>query len=126
VPCVYKENTSLPGFHIFGHGLNAKPVQYNYFYTHQDSFPSNGLQMEGLASIYSFIIPIQNPKSGAKLEYLLDGQYKPYRYNEGELSYWEGTLPHRIGYFELDGEDDYRITWQIHVAVQQGKGYIFW
>lgn len=126
VECVFKDNTSLPGFHIFGSGIDGKVVEYNYFYTHIDSFPAIGLDMRGPGEVYSFIIPIQVPKSGAKLEYFIDSKLQSYDYSPGELSCWTGNLPHRIGYFKLDGVDDYRITWQLHVAVQNNKGYIFW
>ena len=126
VECVFKDNTSLPGFHIFGSGVDGKVVEYNYFYTHNDSFPAIGLDMGGSGEVYSFIIPIQVPKSGAKLEYFINSKLQSYDYSLGELSCWSGTLPHRIGYFNLDGADDYRITWQLHVAVQNNKGYIFW
>jgi hypothetical protein len=126
VPCEFREGTSLPGFHIFGPGFNDRQVKYDYFYNHIDSFPGKGLMIGGIAEVYSFIIPIQNPKSGACLEYTIGNEVHKFPYTEGEMSYWPGKMQHRIGHFDLSGDDDYRITWQMHVAVQRGQGYIFW
>jgi hypothetical protein len=122
IPCLYSTEVSLPGFHIFGPGLDES-VDYNYFHYHTDVFPAQLNDIIRSGHVYSFIIPIRLPKSGGGLLY---NQDETFQYSEGSLSYWNGTIPHKIAGFTLNGENDWRITWQIHVVVGENFGTIFW
>lgn len=116
----------VPGFHIFGNGLDEK-VDYDYFYDHTDDFPIRAVGGFPPGEIYSLIIPIQIPETGACLEYKkYDETYHRYNYKVGSLSMWSGKMPHRIGHFTLSNKNDYRITWQIHVSLREQTGIIFW
>lgn len=118
----YCDGAALPGFHIFGPGLESAPVCYDYFPMHQDFFPGMAHNIIPRGEIFSFIIPIKLPQSGANLLH----RNGVYEYTTGSLSYWPGTVPHKIGDFVLDGVTDYRITWQMHVSVSNNRGTIFW
>jgi hypothetical protein len=122
VQCFYDDSVAPPGFHIFGPGLDHD-VTYDYFHYHMDRFPAQLNDIIRSGHVYSFIIPIRLPKSGGGLLY---NQDETFQYSEGSLSYWNGTIPHKIAGFTLNGENDWRITWQIHVVVGENFGTIFW
>jgi hypothetical protein len=122
VQCFYNSSVAPPGFHIFGPGLD-ETIDYNYFHYHTDVFPAQLNDIIESGHVHSFIIPIRLPKSGAALLYNED---EVFHYTEGSLSYWNGTMPHKMADFTLSGEDDWRITWQIHVVVGENFGTIFW
>lgn len=135
----YCDDIAYPGFHIFGPGMSDQPVNYDYFHFHRDHFSTDFMSIIPYTETFSFIIPIKLPKNGGSLTYgnkstvanevlskdeVIDCQ--TYEYTEGSMSYWSGNIPHKISDFVLDGVDDYRITWQIHVAVCEKIGVIFW
>lgn len=119
----YCDGVSRPGFHIFGPGIADRPVDYNYFHNHQDLYPEeiNGVIPRG--KICSFLIPVRMPAAGACLFY---NSNSVYQYTAGSLVQWPGEIWHQIGDFVLDGENDYRVTWQIHVTLNHNRGTIYW
>lgn len=123
IDAYYCDDISYPGFHIFGPGLVDEPVTYNYFHFHTDGYPAQFQNIIPYSDILSFIVAIRLPKTGGSLTY---NENDVYQYQQGSLAHWSGKIPHKISDFVLDGPDDYRITWQIHVAVCGQIGIIFW
>jgi|GEM_PF-5170089 len=103
---VYDEHRNKPGFHVIGPGI----LDYKNYNYHKDGFKN----LRGY-TIYSLIIPIQLPNTGAGLNYIIDGVTQELTYDVGSLYMWEGNLLHSIKPFYLD-EGEYRITMQMHIA----------
>lgn len=115
---------NLPGFHIFGPGLKNKEIAQSHVHFHKDFYNINN---SSTTQIYSFIIPIQLPKNKKSgLLYIENSKEKEIIYNEGCIAIWPGNIDHSIKPFSLNGEDDYRITWQMHVSINNGEIKIFW
>lgn len=130
----YSNNVAYPGFHIYGPGLANQSVRYNHFHVHPDPFPDAFHGVIPYGRIFSFIVPIKLPAIGGALSYGFTdlsqtSSYhgiKNYCYLPGSLSYWHGDMLHKIADFDLNGPDDYRLTWQVHVAVNEDCATIFW
>lgn len=122
-PTYYCDDVAYPGFHIFGPGLKDESIKYDYFHYHYDRYPDHFKNIIPYSEVYSFIIPIRLPVAGASLDY---NETKKFLYKTGSLSYWHGEVAHKISDFVLQDETDYRITWQIHVAVLKDIAIMFW
>jgi len=124
--CCYHNFYCKPGFHIFG----PKELDYTHLNFHYDLF-SNRV----FGKLYSFIIPIMVPESGAGLLYcepedknIASAMKNPLtlKYTKpGMLAMWDATILHAIKPFTLK-ENEYRITWQFHVAIRDPNPIIFW
>lgn len=125
-PCSYHETPSLPGFHIFGPGLEH-PVKYGYFKYHHDKLEGVGREiLKTNVVIESFTLPLINPVGGSSLEWIDENNNeRKLHYIPGTLYHWPGNLTHRIGHFTLK-EHEWRLTFQAHVAHNNREGVIFW
>jgi len=113
-----------PGFHIFPSDpvFIEKGIAGNW---HQD-FPHETL---GLGSIdpYTFTIPIEQPESGAGIDYLdqyCQIQHVPYE--KGHMILHDGTAFHRIAGLKEYIPNEYRITLQGHIIRRKGRLEAFW
>lgn len=113
-----------PGFHIFPSDpvFIEKGIAGNW---HKD-FPHETL---GLGSIdpYTFTIPIEQPASGAGIDYLdkyCQMQHIPYE--KGCMILHDGTAFHRIAGLKEYVPNEYRITMQGHLIRRKGRLEAFW
>lgn len=127
IRCEYGNNTSMPGFHIYGPGFDGGVV-YNQFHFHQD-YLTGAAALDGISLKYlhSVIVPIKLPKQGTALEWIDNNNTRQtFSYEVGKMYHWPSTTPHRIKPFTLH-EDEWRVTMQVHVAIgYDNTGLLFW
>lgn len=114
---VYYDGLPIPGFHIFnGAGEDEEPFEW-----HQDTSLANWVDNIHQDMIYSFVCPIELPKTGGTLEWIGSLEKENYiNYEYGKLHIWHGLLRHRIGRHTIQ-EDESRITFQGHVYIDEEK-----
>jgi hypothetical protein len=129
VPTVFSDITHYPGFHIFALNDNFLYGNYEWYNFHVDGFELENIGINK-GRIYSFVIPIDLPKSNSSLLYTeqsfqSESNYNQFTYKLGMLGMWGGDISHSIEPFHLDlGE--YRITLQFHVNLTDNQALIFW
>ena len=108
---------TAPGFHISTVPIDMQPAQY-----HEDTSIQryqSGVEKE---TIYSALLLIDEPSTGASLEYMTpNGVVKHKRYTKGALHFFRGTIPHRISQFKT-GLGEYRMTLQCHFYYDSEMG----
>lgn len=132
---VYNVSTNYPGFHVFAVSEDAEYGEYRYYNFHCDNF---GFLKEIVQynEIYSCIVPISLPQDRGSLLYTLydikygnrvapNIEYSRMPYEIGDLLIWPGNLLHSIEPFSLQ-HGEYRITLQMHIALGENEGTIFW
>lgn len=131
----YVDKAHYPGFHIFSLNDNFTIGDYPYINFHRDGFGFLK-KMFDYQKIYSCVIPIELPKNHGSLLYTLSEvslkgrtlgnfNYDRIQYNKGQLLVWPSNLWHSIEPFKLSyGES--RITLQMHIAIKNNEGVIFW
>ena len=121
------DDTSLPGFHVLH---KEKPHSEKYTY-HQDKdyleyyADFNVAKPYQFDNFYSFIVPIEVPKSGATLDFKIEDQSFSFKYEVGHAYIWKADVWHKIGDVALNG-DDYRITFQGHFIIDADKILYYW
>jgi hypothetical protein len=120
-PVIYSDNLSVPGFHIFTYNV---PNRKFFLNMHRDTYCHDDDVLKG--KVYSLILPICLPKSGSGLIYKINNEQKYLKYNVGGLGVWDGNVEHSIDDFVLTDENDYRITLQFHISVNEKNIILFW
>ncbi len=141
---VYLDPTiPFPGFHIFSScsGRDSYPAAP----IHSDgSFRKlHGLQgcIARQGHHWSVILPISTPSSGAATDFFEPDPEKSSdakrfedthkhclsaEHKAGELIIFDSFWPHRISAFDLSGPDDFRITFQSHLARRNQSWILYW
>jgi len=137
IPCLHKPNESLPGFQIFNTAKNTlsnsySPKTYHVDYTVMRQEDNEALltffnsDLEYDRNVYSFLICLELPKNGGGLIWKdINEQPHYFPYKVGNLYGWPGRMPHTYADVNLDDEDSYRITFQIHGTIHK-KQQIFY
>jgi hypothetical protein len=131
----YSNDLSYPGFHISNNESMTIP---NF---HCDRFIV-GQFLQGREKLYyvnpkyfSLIIPIALPNDNSGLLIRTSKSYKnrhdliydqEFIYSKGMLAIWDGDIQHSIKPFTITEENQYRITMQLHLAIANNKGFLFW
>lgn len=131
-PVFYLDKANYPGFHIYALDENQTSSAYNSYNFHKDNFVYLK-QLTKLGKIVSVIVPISLPKIGGALLYTINEpihsdlctDYITFDYKEGMLAQWGGEVTHSIEPFVLN-QNEYRITLQMHLNVNDDKIDIFW
>ena len=126
-PVVFSPNLNYPGFHVYFGPFSNKDVDPEIGW-HVDSFPFVPELKD--QHIESWVLPIQLPKEDTGIYWKNDwedgpDQWRTFTYIEGALGQWQGQMPHRIGNLVL-GEDDPRITMQMHTCIKEESVTLFW
>jgi hypothetical protein len=101
---------TVPGFHI---GDVAGDYKIDYFHVDGSITTYDRESVVATNTVYSVLIPIEMPRSGAGLQYLEKGQEKRLEYELSAFYQWKGDLEHKIG-DSLLLPDEQRITLQCH------------
>jgi hypothetical protein len=132
----YHDDLSYPGFHI----SNSESMSVPNF--HCDGFIFSRF-LKGKDKLYynnpkyfSLIIPIALPNDDSGLLIRTSKSHNKRHdlmtydqeliYSKGMLAIWDGNIEHSIKPFIITEENQYRITMQLHLAIANNKGYIFW
>jgi hypothetical protein len=131
----YNDNLSYPGFHISNNESMTIP---NF---HLDRFVISRY-LQGRDKLYyaypkyfSLIVPIVLPSDNSGLLIRTSKSYKKRHdliydqeliYSKGMLAMWDGDIQHSIKPFTITEENQYRITMQLHLAIANNKGILFW
>jgi len=131
----YNNDLSYPGFHISNNESMSTP---NF---HYDKFNISQF-LQGKDKLYyinpkyfSLIIPIALPNDASGLLIRTSKSYKnrhdliydqEFIYSKGMLAIWDGNIEHSIKPFTIKDEKQYRITMQLHLAIANNKGFLFW
>lgn len=133
----------FPGFHIFS--VCSGREQYPAAPIHSDeSFRKVGGLEDCIAKQgdhWSVVLPISVPETGTATDFFepdpdKEGVSRSFEESHlyclsaehitGELIVFDSFWPHRISAFELSGSDDFRITFQSHLAKRNNKWILYW
>lgn len=117
------ENVTTPGFHIFqGPSGEVEPPNYHrdisINYIIPDAPDDNWM--------HSFGCLLQNVSDPpAHLDYKYEESHGKMTYTIGKMNFWNSYMPHRVGGCNSIGEDEFRITFQGHIAKINGEYKIY-
>jgi len=105
---------TVPGFQI-----STVPFEYVMPYYHVDGSMVWYDERAQIEHIYSLVSAIDMSESCGFLEYLDEDEQgmvwvRRLEYEEGALHTWSGTVPHRIGDFQVE-DNHQRLTFQAHM-----------
>lgn len=105
----YYDGVALPGFHIFDYesrGLIGS--------IHKDSPEEKIPWPMPYSEPFTFTMPVQLPKEGGGMNWVIDGDIEYVPYEIGTLYVHDGKVPHQIANHVDIQKGDYRITLQGH------------
>lgn len=120
LPIEHLPNASIPGFHIFNNVGKDSEVIIPSFHMDIDILQLFPEVFKG--EIVSFVYIVETSNNGDRLDY--DGGIL--EYEENKLYLWSANLLHKIGDVYLETPEDYRITYQGHCIILEGKIYYYW
>jgi len=117
------------GMHVFSNCNGLRESKYSLQSYHRDHdvlrmYPNVGIRSN---SIFSFIVPIAIPESGAGLDWrLAEPDKQRLTYKLGDMYVWNGSVEHKFSDLQLNG-DETRITFQGHGFIaNEHTFYYYW
>lgn len=117
------ENVTTPGFHIFTGPMGKMDIPHYHIDNTINHIIPDAPDDGWMHSFSCLLENISDPP--AHLDYKYEGKYHKQFYQIGKMNFWNAYMPHKIGGVNSVRDNEYRISFQGHIAKIDGEYKVY-